>query len=330
VNEERILDLLNAIEPGMTTKVTGDYVMFSCLFRDNHHRGDSRPSAGIKINDDGYSHYHCFGCGEAGGLYFVIERLLNAHPELQQVVAKKHYEKYSDDNQQDDDDMEQYIITEDDFIDRSGYLDNLPVPHSDNVLRFLQMKGITEPLGLGLLRERFSTVYMPFRVKMDDGSLICPGALTRSIYAAGKYKYSMGYDDEDIVFSTKKVFYGEWMFDTLEERVKKKIAEPLIFYLVEGPLDAIHLMQRQIPVMALAGSSVSNKKILRISRDFVPEYVIIALDNDMGGFQGTARVLKVFNEENINYKILNLGKDPKYVELDILEQEYEKIKKDVM
>ncbi len=62
---------------------------FTCLFPENHARGDQDPSCNFYTGSDGFPRYKCFSCGENGDQFSFVERQEGVNvSEAKKIVAR--------------------------------------------------------------------------------------------------------------------------------------------------------------------------------------------------------------------------------------------------
>ncbi len=61
---------------------------FTCIFPENHARGDQKPSCNFYTGKDGHTRYNCFSCGEDGDQFDFVERREGVNTaEAKKIVA---------------------------------------------------------------------------------------------------------------------------------------------------------------------------------------------------------------------------------------------------
>lgn len=124
------------------------------------------------------------------------------------------------------------------------------------------------------------------------------GGIRANIVKQGKRNY----------FNTK----GSWASDVLfpYDYVKEHSSSRIIV-LVEGPRDALNLLQHGIPALALlgAGNWCKRKELLTLGLD--PKFVVTALDPDEAGIAGTKKIFaSLQNLVDIKMFKMTEGEDP--------------------
>lgn len=317
MNRDKIEEIVNIIRPGNRLTPCGNqYLKLSCLILGNHRRGDRRPSATVSYGPCTKSYYKCFGCGVAGPFIKILQRFCRtSNPSIMSYIMTlddvddtcnfatlsdmTFGSLFQDEGNDEGPDASLNIKYE----DRTVEITSMSYPVG-NVKKFLLSKGIFDDSAFKLFRQEDEhTLLIPY---MKDGRYI--GAKCRDILAtASDSKYSM---IPELRFSTLETLFLDW-----------KISYDKIIYLVEGELDAAHIMQFNIPAVAIGGTGWN-----RYKRDTMlelrPSGVLIAMDNDDSG-QSKVKKIRESLQDYVDVKNVNFGCDPKNVDYRRLINEHQ-------
>jgi DNA primase len=320
MNIVNIQEVLNYINPRIYTKISGDgmWLGISCLFKSNHPRGDRRPSAYISISNTEKSYYYCHGCGQKGQFIYILSMLERLEGLPSSVLAFAQIREVTTS-------FTQALITPEE-IEQRKYLSIMQTKHNDythklknykkigcKLKKWLYNNGISNPLVLKLLKEdKYNNLAIPlFNMKKE-----CIGIKIRPmIVTEGSQKYYM-----DGVCPTTSIFYPEWIID-------RETTEELV--LVEGELDALHVIQYGIPSLAILGTSNWNaykkdRLLLGISEinAYKMKKILLLFDNDPAGSSSALRLKKDL-ERHVKVKITLKNKIRNLTEKEI-RNEFEK------
>lgn len=293
-------------------KASGDtHYGIRCMFAKwRHEKGkDSRPSMTVKIDNGGASTVKCHACQYRGTLAEALTTLNMYHigtiTDLVEM-AKEEDGKASPPTWDNSNPIE---ITTDFTIElKKLQLNRFP----QKAIKFLTDKGCSHRIALKMfcawIDEYTATnasgdpytineaLVFPV-ISRKNKQLVCTGAQARELESpAWKSKYTT-------IF---KFPSGRYMFG--EHRLK--YVEGEILYIVEGPLDAMHLVEQGVHSTAVLGVFMSKGRLIKIKRAR-PKQVIILPDQDSPGLRAAARMNELLLTHDINSAIINVGKDPK-------------------
>jgi len=222
-----------------------------CPFHD-----DNRQSCSINT-DKGV--WICFaGCGQGSLSYFIYK------------LSGKSWEKIRDELDSPDLDFDFGTFAEDssyeiDEVDSSETQEKMVYDVDDN--HWIYNRQFTKKI-INLYnckQNDYKDLMIP--VEEQDISL---GWIYRRTKAVPKYLYSKG-------FRKSKTLFG-----------LNQLKDNKVIYLVEGALDSMWLTQHGYDSLAILGASVSTTQIERLS-SLNPDEVVLCLDNDDAGKQGTKK-----------------------------------------
>lgn len=325
MKEEELRSILYSIDPDMDISRSGDaHLAIPCLMAESRHRGgvDRRPSMTIS-HDTGASFAWCWSCGYKkpfSDMLFELGRhrsgLAKAGLAVQQLEAGTIRIPHLTDKPETDAPVPTYT----DLL-KEVY----PNPWPSKAVQFLTSKGVSLrtakafgcsflPKGADLLLPsgeefvaRFDLILFPVVTKINN-TLECVGCLGRYIdeaYKGSKYFFPMP------VKSTN-YFFGEQMLSMKED---------LPMFIVEGPLDMMHLTELGFRSLGNMGLGVSEKKVAKLLAAN-PKYVILLLDPDAAGVQGQQKYIKALSLSNIQAISRKTSVDPKYLDKTTLENLY--------
>jgi len=325
MKEENLRSILYAIDPNMDISRSGDtHLAVRCLMAAKRHRDgiDRRPSMTIS-HGDGTSFAWCWSCGYKKPLSDTLFELGRHHGgmarlglEVQQAEAGTIRVPQ----------LGQRPETASPVVTYTDILKELySNPWPSTVAQFMASKGVSirtakafgcafMPKGSEILLPsgdefvaKYDLILFPVVTKLN-GELECVGCLGRyvdSTYKGTKYFFPMP------VKSTN-YFFGEQMLN---------MREKLPIFIVEGPLDMMHLAELGFRSLGNMGLGVSDKKVAKLLASN-PKYVILLLDPDAAGIQGQQKYLNTLNKANIQAISRKTTVDPKYLDKTTLENLY--------
>jgi len=271
----------------------GDNFMASCPFEFLHTDGkDSNPSFGIH-KESGL--WHCFACGEKGGLTNLVSRVLDKPPLVAAEIINGYFSQKVDIEKlaRKIKSFEEALNTENIKTTNllpQGYTKNLP----KNVINFFQnrgiSKGVLEEFEVGFCSEGVYKDMIIFPVFVNN---FLTGFVARVVgenVVGKKYLLPKGF---------RKALYN---LSPIEGCV----------YLVEGPLDVLKLYTLGLRnACALFGSSIDYFQVRLLIKHGVRE-VVVMLDGDVVGRNATKKVVELIKPFFSKVSILNLpdGLDP--------------------
>jgi DNA primase len=153
--------------------------------------------------------------------------------------------------------------------------DNRWLQQFDNPTPYWSERGFSEQT-----IKRFQLGYDPIKdegiipVRDHHGTLV--GAIRRRLDAADgpRYLYPRG-------FPLSRTLFGSWMLGAKHNKVA----------IVEGSLDAVACWNARVPALALLGSRLSQTQ-LRILHELDVQHLVLMLDNDTAGRDGTEQIME--------------------------------------
>ena len=289
------------IERGLTEK-GGDYWL-RCPF---HSSGrENTPSLKINYSDDNrpIGSYYCFGCG--------------VHSDFNTLADKLKLKKLKTNNLYKD-----YITADITDEDKDGFFGVQKKEHKDAVIvdwdknkDWREINGnLLHELGAKLVYEKIIQdlqLYMPVKMFGEEiGHINC--LLQR------KSKKIRGYFNSP----------GKWVKSALfpYDYVKTMPQTKNVLFLVEGPRDALSLIQNGIPALAILGTQNWDKECANFVYDLDSNLIVLAFDPDEAGEKATNKIYWYFKNKT-PIKILKLpdNKDPAKLnkkEYNFLRQKY--------
>lgn len=275
-------------------KVTGDAFMICCPFH-----GDTAPSCGVNLTTDTnipLGFFHCFGCSEKGGWNKLAEKLgLQKLKDWQIGFAGNGTERIHKKRKC------AVYRTEEQVIKEALYTQEaIEWPTT------LTWRGYS-----GTLLRKMGALYYNDRLT-DQLKAFFPITVT------GKFRGGVrAYLEKQVTGNTYLTTKGSWVrsygllgYDYVQKVVRAHQYDALV--LVEGPRDAMRLLDNRIPALAVLGSqNVSEQKILMtmgISSKLKTLYVMP--DNDSGGAKFVQNV-KTCAKDLIEVRHLKLPKPMK-------------------
>lgn len=267
-------------------QLKGDSIWLQCCF----HEGDSTPSLSVNIFGSKVSTgtYHCFGCGASGsysklsavrklGLPKIDSRLLQSDHSAKVVTLHPSFS---------DTCVETYLRTFGITV-FTKWID----PNSTNIPMFFEWYGIPGQLvhcleGY-LVKERNEEQRLFFPVRVRD--IVRGGFRVIQEKEAGKKTYLN-------CPGTWTSDYGLFPYDYVVKRIKKYDISFVV--LVEGPRDALRLIDNGIPALAVLGSqSFSTTKAGLLTGIRGIDTVFVANDTDDAGEKMVELVYKILHND---------------------------------
>jgi 5S rRNA maturation endonuclease (ribonuclease M5) len=185
-------------------------------------------------------------------------------------------------------------------------------PFPDKAAAFLKEKGCTVAYARNMhcawidryeatnaMGEKYvieDAILFPAIIRRDE-QLICVGAQAREVEGkTWRSKYLT-----PLQFSSGLYLFGEHLLHLYEGKT---------LFVVEGPLDAMHLLEQGFPTVGVFGLYLSGARKEKIKRA-MPKRVILLPDPDSPGREASDRMVRQFKEADINCRIADTGKDPK-------------------
>jgi hypothetical protein len=248
------------------------FAWLRCIF---HSKGRER-TASLRINLDTSTQYKigsyvCFACNEHG-----------SYDDLRKTFKLKRYKKRGNDDFQREinDEIRQSILGK-----TSSELNKLAVqiqfaPHWPKKQRWRSINGqLLSALDARAIINKFGSprMYLPV---MQDRAIV--GGITCSYSDKVKLKYV--YEKGDWIRNTL------FPFDYVRKRAKqlKRRGKKLVIFLVEGPRDALNLLQHGLLALAILGGTTVYRNIkMDLLMSLEPDLVCLAFDPDKIGQQVT-------------------------------------------
>ena len=282
-----------------------------CLVGHKHEKGyDSSPSMTVSFGF-GKSWAWCFACGHKRPL---TETLIEAskhngvYGPLVLLATKYESETRLEAN------FEPVKVVLNDYT--IPYMDMLERPLPSWALEFLETKGVNkktaEKFGVTWVEKGYSddwtgedmfgrprtardrAVVVPVLEKVGT-EIVCRG--TQARYFGEGTRYLPLHK-----FPSSKIFFGEQYLENMKGKYT---------FLVEGPYDAMHLIQEGVLALGLFGTSLSKDKIITLKKLQLSR-LYLALDPDIAGRKAAGKIKAKLNESLIPNQLLDLTQDPKY------------------
>lgn len=288
------------------------YINLSCPFAKwRHEKGtDNTPSMTINFGPGETSWAHCFACGFNDTVSDMVAGLSALHPDrISHLISAVMEAEYNT--------LPPLSINAgkrdvDDHKDYTDVYEQTTKPLSPEAIEFLASKGCPQPVA-----ERLKIRWVPtIRAEKANGEFytIDNAVLFPVMSVIGRKVEIVGAQAREIHrrptmpkyitafrFKSGKFFYGDHLL--------RKIAGRRVF-LVEGPLDAIHLLSIGEWALGLFGLSLSTYKVEKLQAA-MPSAVYVLLDPDRYGEAARTRVLDVLNNAKLPAGLLISPKDPK-------------------
>lgn len=235
-------------------KYAGDHVMVCCPFH-----SESNPSCGIYLGKGmslPFGAWHCFGCNEKGLWNKLAEKL-----KLPKIKEWSTYETGVS-----------AVEIEDEHITLSKMLTNMRVDHSvwptDMEWRGFDGQLVRDVGGL-IVNDRV----------LNSLGVFFPVYIGRELKGGVKAAYKK--QDKMLSYVTTK---GSWVgkYGLFGYNLVKKMKRDYVV-LVEGPRDALRLLQNDIPALAILGANNFNSQKALMVSSLYPEVVYCLPDNDDAG-----------------------------------------------
>ena len=198
--------------------------------------------------------HHCFSCGYGGTLQSLLVELTgSAPPDLEDELRRQSFLRRVAAREQPEETLEP-IITEWSLRNLLG-----DVPQ-----RLLELRRLVRS-AIDVYRVRWNPSTRQWVLPLWDARGTLLGAQYRQ--TGNVLTLPVGLPKSRVVFGYHQVKMRDWAV------------------LVESPLDAVRLFGLGIPAFATLGAWVSQEQVTLMSRMF--SYVILALDNDKAGREGT-------------------------------------------
>lgn len=303
----------HAVLTGPIRKSGDHYASISCVFAQwRHEKGrDSTPSMTISFGEGEQSHAHCFSCGYDGCLADMVAEVHALYPgrigHLIVPVVEAEYTSLPPFPS-----MTKISKTKNDVRIYDSELASVSKPLPPEAMAFLASKGCPADYA-NKLRLRWVDTAMAEKADGDfyelrrailfpvfspiNGKVVCVGAQAREINQSPTMpKYVMAFR-----FHSSKFFYGDHLLGKLAGRA---------VYLLEGPLDAIHLLSIGSWALGLFGIALQKEKVEKL-KQAAPAMVYVLLDPDKAGSDNSGRVLNALSYAGIPAKKLVSPKDPR-------------------
>lgn len=247
---------------------------------------EAHPSMMVNLTDSRYDagFFYCFSCGEKGPWNLLAEALNVAQLDSQTLagIQEKHLIKPLE-------------LLQDTIEDFPG------IPWNSNsswrgirgdVLSALESKQVFN------FKFKEAELLLKVRVlKKEVGSIFC--SLQKKPKGYPSYRNTSGAWVKEALFP----------FDYAKRLVDKNT--PL--FIVEGPRDALNLLQHGIPAVAILGCTNWCTKLLPLLYICKPSRYVIQMDGDLAGKRATEHIYKDLNKfipGKVSVDILPDGKDP--------------------
>ncbi len=249
-------------------KSVNNSLMMCCPFHN-----ESRPSFGI--SDEPPYLYNCFGCGEKGNIYTLIEKVLN----VSYIEAIKYIHDTSEEETYID--ISKLFPSESEIQLGEYILDGFTKNYS-----YLKGRGISS-----YTQEKYEVLYdknknaVVFPIRDEAGKLVS----LQSRLVTGKFFYNLG--------NVKKTEYLYGLHQIISSKIKFDAV-----YVTESIIDALSCFENGKVAVSLMGRALSNKQLKLLTKHF--KQVILFLDNDDVGKEATREIAK---------KLLSVGMSVKFV-----------------
>ena len=289
--EDDIISNVKSI-PGGHVRLNGNRNTFwvSCRF----HAQDRTPSLKINLGSPFPGSFYCFGCGMSGNYDTLAEKY-----DLPRLQDSRYFDSFSDIRLEETDDIGEFYGDDSyDWFPRNGVPWPIEIPWRNIHGKLMRTIG-----ALRYFDNRISEYKCHIPVTYNHKKSGFINALCRS--GTGEKRpdgsFDMTYINARGSWSKKHFFMFDWCS-------RHKVKD---LYLVEGPRDALNLIQHGLDAIALLGSQSwseeKKQKLLRLS----PYRLINALDPDIAG----EKARKKINSDLAGYlNIFNLrfpaGRDP--------------------
>jgi len=254
--------------PGRHKVLRGNVMMIKCVFH-----SDATPSLMLNVeNGERYpiGYFYCLGCGEKGNWNKFAAKLglKTIDEKLDTKVDKAMQHKFED------------IRSE-----------LLPSAHSTGV----KFESLTHSMKIGLtmpVQESWRKIKRSLLLKLgtvvgfdaveEDEALVLPVTVNEVI--VGAVKARMRKEKGRLSYVTSP---GHWVRDVglfpFDFAVAMAIKKKMALVIVEGPRDALRLLQEGIPAVAILGSQNWSKHKRDIVLESGVKGVILAMDSDKAG-----------------------------------------------
>lgn len=260
-----------------------DYILIQCPY----HIGDNTPSCKINIAPSDYApvgFMYCWGCEEKGHWNEKIADKFG-FPHISKSDAKQDHV-----TDRDSEDMRRKLLSTEEFRSLDKHLANdciISIPYPSNS----KWRGIEGSL-LSLIGSRL------FLDRRDQQRLIALPVCVDGD-TVGYIKAKMQKKKGDISYINQE---GEWAkstglfpFDTAKKLARKKGIKTLT--LVEGPRDALKLIQQGIPAVAILGTKNWSREKMEILQNNGFERFVICMDSDFPGRLASRRIRRMMQHK---------------------------------
>lgn len=256
-------------------KLRGKNFWLKCPFHKDL-SGNKEKMASLSINlskpDIGFGTFHCFSCKASGGWNKLAKKL-----HLKTLGKHNDYDEYCNIDIYKED-LIKWGLEEEDEIN----YDNINLlPYDGRKWRKINGELLTDLGAKIIYNDVFKDLqlYLPVNVnKKEVGHISC---LFEKIKDVSSYFNSPGEWAEDALFP----------YDFIRKNMNTKILS-----IVEGPRDALNLIQYGMPALAMLGSYSFNEYCRDLILNLNPELIILALDPDRAGKKATKLVYKYLYE----------------------------------
>ena len=272
-------------------KFSNKYAFITCPFHNDHN-----PSTIVNTRDSRYpiGFFHCFSCGISGDWNKLAEKLflnpidLNNQPQQKSINLTK-------------------LVLEEPSI--SSYRsEDIPGINWDTRTPWRGIDG-------NLLSKIKSKLVFNFKSSRQELYLPCfqldklVGSITASLEKSTK---GASYINSTGVWTKKSLFPFDYTKNLVKELNKTYSKVPL--FIVEGPRDALNLLQNNIPALALLGCTSWCSDLISLLYVCNASEYIVLMDGDLAGKGACLRIKKDLEKSILKYKysVLELpnGKDP--------------------
>lgn len=249
-------------------KSVNNSLMMCCPFHD-----ESRPSFGI--SDEPPYLYNCFGCGEKGNIYTLIEKVLN----VSYIEAIKYIHDTSEEETYID--ISKLFPSESELQLGEYILDGFTKNYT-----YLKGRGIST-----YTQDKYQVLYdksknaVVFPIRDEKGNLIS----LQSRAVSGKFFYNLG--------NVKKTeyLYGLYQIISANKRFES-------VYVTESIIDALSCFENGKVAVSLMGRTLSSKQLKLFTKYF--KEIVLFLDNDEVGITATSEIAKKFLSVGMNVKFV--------------------------
>ena len=280
-----------------------NYSTLNCIFKLWHSNLDRRHSA--KVTYSNPVSYHCFTCGASGSLEYVIKKYMwEMDPNFGHILSRLQdlQKEFPPDVVKKRSVFDEEIV----YDDHTFFFNQLPYINSF-WQKFLYNKGVHDYNIFRFVRQLGEDLLIPF---FKDQK--CIGYRVRyKNPAVSERKYAALFG-----FKLRNSFYLDWIYKTPQD----------FLILVEGEIDALHLLQFQVPVLSFSGASNwSRYRRDYLFEKFLPKGIMIIPDEDGPGLKG-AEVIRKSLSKYARVNIARFYKDPKQITRREIYDKFERFK----